>query len=148
MASSSSTSRSLVDLCSTNRDSASRASSAAPRLSSSEQVPTPSMVTASLIRGWPNLRTCSIPSASRRSAALASIRSQSGRSAAPAGPAWSQVHGPVRARIPDEASASSTASRWLTPGSSNRVVPNRIISAAACWACTYMSCSVRAAKDG
>ena len=51
VASSSSTSRSLVDLCSTNRDSASRASSAAPRLSSSEQVPTPSMVTASLIRG-------------------------------------------------------------------------------------------------
>ena len=51
VASSTSTSRSLVDLCSTNSDPGLGGQPAAPRVSSSEQVPTPSMVTASLIRG-------------------------------------------------------------------------------------------------
>ena len=60
--SSSSTSAWLVDLCRTNRLSYSRARSAAPRLRASEQVPTPSIVTASRIRGRPNLRTVSMPS--------------------------------------------------------------------------------------
>jgi len=124
------------------------ARSAAPLLSASEQVATPSMVTASRSRGRPNFRTVSMPSDSRPSAVSESIESQSGRSARPAGPAWSHVQGPMRARMRVSSSASSTAGRWLQPGSSNRVVPKRIISAAACLARTCMSCSVRAANDG
>ena len=54
-------------------------------LSASEQVPTPSMVTASRSRGLPNFRTVSMPSDRRASAVSASIDSQSGRSARPAG---------------------------------------------------------------
>ena len=108
---------------------ASAASSAAPRCGwYPEQVPTPSMVITSLIRRWPNLRTCSTPSDRPGAAPLwhpSSARCPAAPS--PAGPAWSQVHGPVRARMPDAAAVEHRAqvvARFLeqrgTTGSSPR----------------------------